>query len=96
MSLKILGPIHNAPDTIHLAHKDVPSAPAWKFRLHSWASVNAIVSISSSIFIYLASGHEPRFVRGQSIRQRPAGTDTQNSRFGGVPRAWWYSAAVRS
>ena len=43
MSLKILGPIHNAPDTIHLAHKDVPSAPAWKFRLHSWASVNTIV-----------------------------------------------------
>jgi hypothetical protein len=38
----------------------------------------------------------PRFVRGQSIRQRPPGTDTQNSRFGGVPRAWWYSAAVRS
>jgi len=25
-----------------------------------------------------------RFVRGQSIRQRPPGTATQNSRFGGV------------
>ena len=28
-------------------------------------------------------------VRGQSIRQRPPGTATQNSRFGVVPRAWW-------
>jgi hypothetical protein len=29
----------------------------------------------------------PRFVRGESIRQRPPGTATQNSRFGGVTRA---------
>ena len=41
-------------------------------------------------------GHEPRFVRGQSIRHLPPATDTQYSRFGGVPRTWWYSAAVRS
>ena len=32
-------------------------------------------------------------MRGQSIRQRPPGTVAQKSRFGGVPRAWWYSAA---
>src|ERR1035438_10474299 len=29
----------------------------------------------------------PRFVRGQSIRQRPPDTGTQNSLLGGVPRA---------
>jgi hypothetical protein len=29
----------------------------------------------------------PRFVRGQAMRQRPPGTATQNSRFGGVTRA---------
>ena len=28
-----------------------------------------------------------RFVRGQSIRQRPPGTTAENSRFGGVPPA---------
>jgi hypothetical protein len=38
----------------------------------------------------------PRFVRGQSIRQRPPGTGTQNNRFSGVPCAWWESAAARS
>src|SRR2546425_10345910 len=36
--------------------------------------------------------HPPRFVLGQSIRQRPPATSTQNSRFGGVPRTLWYSA----
>ena len=36
MSLKMLGPFHNAPDTFTLRIKDVPSGPAWKFRLHSW------------------------------------------------------------
>ena len=30
----------------------------------------------------------PRFVRGQSIRQRPPDTGTQNSGFVGVPRVW--------
>ena len=43
MSLKMLGSFHNAPDTFTLRIKDVPSGPAWKFRLHSWASVNTIV-----------------------------------------------------
>jgi hypothetical protein len=32
-------------------------------------------------------GHEPRFVRCQSIRQRPPATGTQKSLFGGVTRA---------
>jgi hypothetical protein len=32
-------------------------------------------------------GYELRFVRCQSIRQRPRVTGTQNSRFGGVPLA---------
>ena len=48
------------------------------------ASMNG--SVSS---IHREGVHRPRFVRGQSIRQRPPGTATQNSRFGGVPRAWW-------
>jgi hypothetical protein len=37
-----------------------------------------------------------RFVLCQSIRQRVPGIATQNNRFGGVPRAQWYSAAARS
>jgi len=35
-----------------------------------------------------------RFVYGHSIRRRPPGIGAQNSRFAGVPSAWWYSAAV--
>jgi hypothetical protein len=31
----------------------------------------------------------PQFVCGQSIRQHPPGNAVQNSRCGGVPRAWW-------
>jgi len=38
----------------------------------------------------------PRFVLGQSIRHRPPENGTQQSRFAGVERAWWYNAAVRS
>ena len=37
-----------------------------------------------------------QFVRGQSIRQRPPGTATQNSRFGGVPRALRHRAPARA
>ena len=34
-------------------------------------------------------GYALRFVLGQSIRQRPPATGTQNSRFGAVTRAEW-------
>jgi Uri superfamily endonuclease len=37
--------------------------------------------------IGVGTAHRPRFVRGQSIRQRPPDTGAQKSRFGGVPRA---------
>jgi hypothetical protein len=40
--------------------------------------------------------HAPRFVRCQSIRQRPPAIGTQNSFFSGVARAWWYSTAALS
>ena len=37
-----------------------------------------------------------RFVLGQSIRHRPPENGTQQSRFAGVERAWWYNAVLRS
>lgn len=33
--------------------------------------------------------HPPRFVRGQSILQRPFGSGAQKRRLAGVDRAWW-------
>ena len=37
----------------------------------------------------IPSGYTPRLVRGQSMRQRPAGSGVQKSRLAGVTRAWW-------
>jgi hypothetical protein len=42
------------------------------------------------------TGHRPLFILCQSILQRPPDGDTQKSGLRGVPRAWWYRAAVRS
>jgi hypothetical protein len=78
-----------AKATSDCTRSGVPTTPRGRRSARNRTLLTQFLAVVSASASFESQHHPPRFVRGQSILQRPFGSGAQKRCLAGVDRAWW-------